>query len=474
MSCGDVGEAEGDDPARGLVNPRLSDVFGLVIRQDEVDFVVPHLREDLPLSLDPFLLWKSDRTDYQELHQVLLGFVEQIRAHVIAGRIGAAHTLLAEVREPFELGLGYAAGSKRGSAIGPSLRSAIIETFQQVPQLESGGLDHLEILALVVPKIAEDRISDVSASVLKRWLAEFTASRCHELGIPTRRYRLTGWNADRLDWRPFDASLPYNPIDGSPVLLAPLDLLRRLPWINYADYYKTTYARLVLPPGRHNRAVPKDAVLAYNRANYEVVRGYVTSREEQSEACTPDPLFTPLRLDTLKRKAAQLRALPTGRVDGADKKFEDLAYDLLSSLLYPELDLAKAQVRTISGAHIRDIIFHNDGKTPFLQDLRDLYHARQVVFELKNVAALDSEHVNQLYRYLDGENMGRYGILLARTPPPRNVQRNIIDLHSSKRAAVICLDDSDIELMVQLLDSGRRPVNALRKKHVEFTRKLPQ
>ena len=38
-----------NDPARGLINPRLSDVFGMVIRQDEVDFVVPHLNEDLPL-----------------------------------------------------------------------------------------------------------------------------------------------------------------------------------------------------------------------------------------------------------------------------------------------------------------------------------------------------------------------------------------------------------------------------------------
>jgi len=43
-----------DDPAHGLINPRLSDVFGMVLCQDEVDFVVPHLNEDLPLCLDPF------------------------------------------------------------------------------------------------------------------------------------------------------------------------------------------------------------------------------------------------------------------------------------------------------------------------------------------------------------------------------------------------------------------------------------
>ena len=468
------GEDGGQNLAQGLVNPRLSDVFGLVIRQDEVDFVVPHLREDLPICIDPFLLWKSDRSDYQDLHRMLLAFIEQVRINVIAGRWGVAHQLLAEVREPVELGLGYATGSKRGSAIGPALRSAIIDTVREIPQLGDSGFDHLEILALIVPKVAEDRISDLTVSVLKKWFAEFTSVRCHDLEIPTREYRLVGWDSNKLDWRPFSASLPYNPSDGSPVLLAPLDLLRHLPWINYPDYYKTTFSHLVLEAGRTRSAIPKPQVLAYNRANYEIVRGYVTGRESQSNACVPDPLFTPLKLDTLRRKATQLQALPTGRDGGADKKFEDLAYDLLSSLLYPELDLAKSQVRTFSGAHIRDIIFHNDGKTPFLQDLRDLYSARQIIFELKNVSSLDSEHVNQLYRYLDDEDMGKYGILLARTPPPRSVQRNIIDLHSSKRNAIIWLDDSDIDLMVQMLDSGRRPIDVLRKKYVEFTRQLPK
>jgi hypothetical protein len=458
----------------GLVNPRLSDVFGLVIRQDEVDFVVPHLREDLPLYLDPFLLWKSDRPEYQTLHAALLGFVEQVRRHVIDGRTIGAKALLAEVSEPVELGLGYAAGTKRGSALGRGTISAITEMIRQIPQLQATGLNHMEILALLVPGIAEDRISDLTASVIKGWIAQFTERRCKDHGIPTRKYRLTGWDADRLDWRPIDSRLPFSPIDGSPVLLAPLDLLRRLPWINYGDYYRTTYAPLVLPPGRAGSVISKPEVLAFNRAHFDVVTGYVADREANADSCGPDPLFTPLTLSTMKKKVAELSALPTGRGDGADKKFEDLAFDVLSSLLYPELDLAAAQVRTASGAHIRDVIFHNDGKTPFLTDLRDLYGARQAVFELKNVAELETEHVNQLHRYLDDEDMGRFGVLLARTPPRANVQRNIIDLHSSKRCAVLCLDDSDLDLMVNLLDSGRRPIEALRKKYVEFTRRLPK
>jgi hypothetical protein len=461
------------DPAAGIFNPRLSDVFGLVIRQDEVDFVVPHLREDLPLYLDPFLLWKSDDAEYRRLHADLLGFVEEVRKQVVDGRVIRAGMLLSEVSEPVELGLGYAAGTKRGSALGSGTIDGIVRTFQQVPQLQAAGLDHLEVLSLLVPGIAEDRISDLTASVLKRWLSEFTERRCDDWDIPTTRHRLLGWDAAALEWRSFDARLPHNPADGAPILLAPLNLLRRLPWINYGDYYRTAYAPFVLPPGRAGR-VAKQNVLAYNRAHFDTIRSYVTEREAAADLCAPDPLFTPLRLATVKKKVSEIKALPTGRDDGADQKFEELAFDVLSSVLYPELDLAGQQERTISGAHIRDVIFHNDGKTPFLTDLRDQYGARQLVFELKNVAALDTEHVNQVYRYLDGKDMGRLGVIVARKPPKTSVQRNIVDLHSSKRCAVLCLDDSDLDLMVALLDSGRPAIEALRKKYVEFTRKLPK
>jgi hypothetical protein len=382
--------------------------------------------------------------------------------------------ILSEIKEPIELGLGYASGSKRGSALGPTLIKSVTSTFRNVPQLADEGLNHLEVLGLMVPKIAEDRLSDVTASVIKRWLSRFSRDRCQQMGLPTRKFRSMAWDPDRLDWRPFDAYLPYNPLDESPILLAPLSLLRKLPWINYDDYYKNAYSRLILPSDHRGRAVAKEAVLAYNRANYEVVRQYVESREREALHCSPSPLFMPLQIDTLKRKISQIRALPRGRTDGADKKFEDLAFGVLSSLLYPELDLADSQVRTISGAHIRDIIFHNDAKTPFLGDLREQYGARQIVFELKNVSSLDTEHVNQLYRYLDGEEIGRFGVLFARNRPGRNVLKNCVDLHSSKRAAIICMDDTDLELMVQLAESGRRPVDALRKKHVEFTRMLPK
>ena len=463
------------EPGRGLVNPRLSDLFDVVLRQDQVPFVIPHVREDLPLSLDPFLLWRSDEPEFDDLHRHLTGFADLVCHEAAAGRIGRAIALLSGVQELPELGLGYAIGTKKGSALGPVLINRIIETVRTVPQLIESGFSHIEVIGLLVPKIREDRISDLTASILLRWLVDFTAEQCSQHGIPTRPASISSaWDADDALWRPLRAKLPWNTIDDKPVLLAPLNLLRRLPWINYDNYYESAYAPFVLQ-GSRARRVTKEAVLAYNRTNFHNVERYVADREVQGlTSCEPDPLFRPLAVETLSRKLAQLRSLPIGLADGADKKYEDLAFDLLSSLLYPELDLAASQVRTVSGVHIRDVIFHNDSKTDFLTDLRQRHGARQIVFELKNVGKLTPTNVNQLYRYLDEQEMGRLGILLSRHPAPTAVVRNTVDLHSAKRYCILCMDDRDLELMVQLLQSGRRPIEALRKSFVEFTRKLPK
>lgn len=458
-----------------VVNPRLTDVFGSSLTQDAVDFAIPRLQEDIPLYIDPFLLWVSEDPAYRELHERLIGFFRVVANKVHNGDVSGAAQLLAGCEEQRALGLGYASGSKRGSNVGPKLIAEILRVHRDVPQLLNGQIRHMEELQLVVSGIAEDRVSDTSAAVLKDFFIHYSAQKATSHGIPTRPARLGSvYDSSRQMWAPApEVALPYNPADNSPILLAPLNLLRRLPWINYPDYYRSGYTARVLPPDRSRVQVAKQAVLEFNAWNYVEVERYVNDKERTGLNCHPDPLFQPLASATLRAKFRELRDLPTGRSDGADRRFEDLAADLLTSLLYPTLEFAQSRVRTASGSHIRDLIFYNDGKTPFWRDLRERYDARQPVFELKNVTALDAEHVNQLFRYLDAE-FGRLGILVTRNPTPSAVQRNIVDLHSSKGVSVLCLNDRDLELMLSVTDSGRDPSEVLKKVFLDFSRLLPK
>lgn len=461
----------------GTANPRLIDVFGAEFTQEDVDFAIPRLEQDIPLYVDPFLLWASDSPEYMHWHSVIVEFCHRIAVLSIRAP-DEARRLLSGCREDASLGLGYGARSRNGRSVGPALIDAIVQAHQDVPQLRQGSLRHLEELQLIVPRFAEDMVSDVSTAVIKPFLLDFTVKTCAQLRIPTRLARVREvLDPQRGVWvPPAERPLPFNPVTGLPLLLVPLDLLRHLPWINYSNYFRAAYSpRVALAgPNRIKRVnVGKAEVLEFNARNYVEIERYVSEREALKGQCKPDPLFQPLATSAIKTRIAEIKTLPTGKSAGVDRRYEDLIHDVFASAFFPTLEFAESKVRTISGAHIRDLIFYNDGKTEFWRDLRERYAVRQPVFELKNVAQLETEHVNQLHRYLD-EEFGRLGVLVTRNPVPKAVRQNIVDLHSSKRTMILCLDDRDVELIEALLESGRDATDICKRKYIELTRLLPK
>ena len=55
-----------------LIHPRLTDYHGVAAAQEDVDFAIPFFAEDIPLFLDPFLLWRSPSHQDQALHIALM------------------------------------------------------------------------------------------------------------------------------------------------------------------------------------------------------------------------------------------------------------------------------------------------------------------------------------------------------------------------------------------------------------------
>lgn len=452
-----------------LMRPRLTDYHGIAAAQESLDFAIPFLSEDIPLHVDPFLLWKSPSQQDQSLHTVIVASINHF------GRLGqtkqadeAAETLI-RLSECEEVGLGHA-GNREGRRIGRGTADAILSVFASVPQIVTGGLRHLEELQLLVDTIARDRISDFACSFLKSWLIDYSIDQCATLGIPTVEVAI----ADVFDLREQRVSsekvkVPVNPETGKPVLLVPKRWLRYVPWISYEEYFGASIALL------DEKGVPKDRgqVLNFNRHNYGVVEEYVTLRERQQADCQRDPLFKPIPIVSAKRKLAEIKKLPTGKHDNADKKYEDAAAALLASVFYPQLDFADDQVRTDSGALIRDLIFYNTESTPFLKEWRESYASRQLVFELKNVAHLEREHVNQINRYL-ADHLGRFGVLVTRNAPSRAIQQHLIDLWSGQRKAIIVLTDADLETMVTVFESKQRhAIDVLNRAYVGFIRSCP-
>jgi hypothetical protein len=454
-----------------LVRPRLTDYHGIAISQEAADFAIPFLDEDVPLFLDPFLLWKSPSMQDSSLHTAMVASFNHFGYLARNGREREALDTLIAMSECPEVGLGTAR-DKKGHRIGEGTARDILSLFSTIPQVQSGGFEHIEEIQLLVGQVSRDRISDLGCNLIKSFLVDYTIDQCDKIGVPMSPVELTVFDYRSKVLISEGVSLPVNPHTGTPILLVPKRWLRFVPWINYDDYYAG--AHIAYESDSPGKTIgDRIAVLGYNRQNYGLVRAFVQEKERTQADCNNDPLFKPIPVLSARRKLAEIQKLPTGTTDKADKRYEDLVGQLMASLMYPYLDFADEQSRTDSGVLIRDLIFYNGRSMDFLTDIYNDYGSRQLVIELKNVAQVEREHINQLNRYLN-EQFGRFGVIVTRSPLPKSMFRNTIDLWAGQRRCIITLSDVDLEQMVTVFESKQRlPIEVLKWKYVEFSRACP-
>ena len=455
-----------------LISPRLTDFHGILKPQTELAFAIPHFKEDIPLYVDPFLLWASPSQPDQMAHTGLINAFNHLGYTYTKGDAAAAIDTLVRASECDEVGLGSSA-KRQGKRIGRDKAVEILELFKRIPQYQTNGFRHFEEIQFFVDGISKDRISDIACNFLKSFLIDFTIDECNRLGIPRQASTIP----DLYDYRKnvFEEAngieLPFNPETGEPLILVPKRWLRFTPWINYDDYFR---AYCPLDDISHARdEIGRIQVLAFNRDNYGVVDTYIKEKERTFADCHSDPLFSQIPIVSARRKLKLVQGLKTGKDDNADREYEDAICELLPSLLYPQLDFAASQSRTESGSQIRDLIFYNNRSHPFLEELLQTYEARQIVFEMKNVAEVSRDHINQLNRYMT-DSLGKFGVLVTRNRLTKARFQNTIDLWSGQRRCIVSLLDEDIAQMVELFESKQRlPLDVVKKKYIDFMRSCP-
>lgn len=452
-----------------FTRPRISDHYNVPLLQNEVDFAIPFLDEDIPLYVDPFLLWKSPSQQDNALHTQIVSTFNRLGEMFVKGQEVEAISLLTEMSECNEVGLGLSM-SRTGKQISKSTSRSILSLYNTVPQIKSHGFNHFEQIQILVEGISKDRISDFTCSLVKSFLIDYTIDQCRQNGIPLSKLSINRLDYKKMKIMDETVGLPLNPVDMKPLLFVPKRWLRYIPWINYEDYFANHFVRDI---DDSQSAQDRIKVLNYNRDNYDAVESYIVQKERSSSDCKNDPLFKQIPIISANRALSRIKRTPTGNKDKADKIYEDAMVNVLSSLLYPHLDYAQEQSRIDSGTQIRDLIFYNNRSFDFLKDIYDQYEAKQIVVELKNVETIQREHVNQLNRYM-ADQFGKFGIIFTRNPVPKPILKNTIDLWSGQRRCIIILDDTDLVLMCQVFENKQRsPIEVIKKKYIEFTRRCP-
>ena len=169
-----------------IIRPRLIDYFNILVSQEETDFAIPFLDEDIPFCLDPFLLWRSPSMQDTSLHAMLVNSFNYLGFLVNKGKEIVAREILINASECDEVGFGFS-GTRQGHRIGTKSANEILSLFSLISQIKKNGFTHFEEIQLYVDQISKDRISDIACTYLKSWLIDYTIDQCQKLGPDTTR-----------------------------------------------------------------------------------------------------------------------------------------------------------------------------------------------------------------------------------------------------------------------------------------------
>ncbi|MGA2169331.1 MAG: hypothetical protein ABSG62_14065 [Terracidiphilus sp.] len=444
------------------------------LKQLEVDFVIPRQVEDLPLCVDPFLLYKSRDPELRRLHDLVVRHFGAGVEAVKLGNIEEAERIL-DFPEVPEVGFGYGSKDKRGSGLGTILQKLLIDSLTMSPAIMARGVRHIEEMQLISPGIGPDRVGDIASNILKGYLIEYTQRQCAIHNIPVEQNVPLEHVFDPDDgvWQDGYFDLPRNPKDGKGVLLVPRRMVRQLPWINYENFAKTEFraylaAKTLTSRSRGIGSPSKTEVTSISRIQTSLIDSYVKQRERL--AAEAQPFLPPIRDDskaTGEALLARLQQIPIGQAYATT--YQRAVLDILTFVFCPDLIDGRLEERTIEGTERRDILFTNDSDDSFFDYVRQTHDALVMMFEAKNVSELTMAALNQSATYL-GDRIGRLGFIVTRHSPGENVVRKQITIFndSQPRKVLLVLTDSDLAELVKIRAADGAPTKWLQRHYRNF------
>jgi len=282
------------------VDPSLLEKYGAL----DVSLVT-----DLPLFIDPFLLFNSQKPEYRALHDSLIAYLVFLRDKAQAGVADEAMLrawyCFPEVKQTW---LGFSLKGNQGSGLGIDFAQALHGNLHRLfptfgdEQITKGS--HLEKVCLIREGVGKDNISDFVTNLIKDFLCSYTQEfvtkhltqelrKTVAISNAVFNYETETWSSKRYE-------LPW--MNGDYVILCPKDLLTRDEnWINKLDLV------------RHFEDIPAaipDEQLRWQISNYfqRVLPRYPKkepSQKEYDEAARQTILEFPQLIDYYIRQKEQ-------------------------------------------------------------------------------------------------------------------------------------------------------------------------
>lgn len=181
---------------------RISDIFGLNKSQYELDFVDIIPSRDLPLFLDPYLISKMDFPLARDAYKTLQNYFQYLLDLLRNEEIRQAEELFSYLGETNELCLGLSEGTPAGKGMGPTDAENIFASLMESEAYVTGLMEDIEDFRIFVPNVDKDKVSDMTANIIKKHLIKYTQRQCALWDIPLQEGVISGhfWNPATRQW----------------------------------------------------------------------------------------------------------------------------------------------------------------------------------------------------------------------------------------------------------------------------------
>lgn len=246
------------------------------------------LINDLPLFIDPFLLFNSEKPEYQALHDDIIRYLNFLKEKAATSKATDGMLRLwycfPEVKQNW---LGFSESGNSGSGLGIDFARALHGNLHRVfadfgkEAITEGS--HLEKVCLIADGVGRDNISDFTTNLILGYLCEYTQGFA-EKHLSASSTRLVALNRAKFSyktqsWQSGSYLLPW--VNDDYVILTPKDMLTRDDnWINRGDLFA---GFLKIPPAITDASL-REQVSAYFYSVLTRSKDREPSRKEHGEA----------------------------------------------------------------------------------------------------------------------------------------------------------------------------------------------
>jgi len=456
---------------------KLSQYFGLPQNQD-FDFLDIYANQDIPLFLDPYGISAMGNSWSRDCENQIATYFQYLIDSIRSGDRKTIEKLLNALHEVDEVALGYSAGHTNGRGIGALQAKEIQAAFETSAAAQSGDIKDIADCALLIPGINRDKISDITANILKTQLVKFTQDQCAVYSIPMRRVAVNNaFDYETFKFTSYYAQLPV--INGKAKILLPVNSVRQDPELSKDKYYRNFVLEYLRAEHQHagdslatvlrnGRVVVRigdlkekyplgtDFLYEFSKNHPQVLEKFKSELRRSAINRTQKPKLEPVRkilsaYDRLKI----LSDIAPGN-DGAND-FHKLSYDSLIYILGNRLTNPYREREINEGRKRIDIVFDNNDPSGFFYKLNTLHHIKcpKILIECKNYGReIGNPEIDQLVGRFS-QARGVFGLLLCRSIENReSLLKRCKDVFNDKKNYVIVLEDKDLAALLHLKETG--------------------